>query len=508
MTRTPDTMTRRGRWGALALLSGGLLLVVMDMTILIMALPRLVEDLQSTATEQLWIVDIYGLTLAGLLIPMSALADRYGRRRILLLGFFLFGAISALVLVAEASLAVIVLRALLGVAGAMIMPTTLSMVRSVFQDPEERMRALAIWSLTAGIGAIVGPIVGGGLLEVFDWQAAFLINVPVCIVVIAAGVWLLPEVREPNPPRWDFLAIALSIAGMVALVWGVKELGKHGWVEPVDWAKLLVGAALMGLFVWRCLAQKEPLLDVRLFSSKPFTAGTLTAFATSFALGGILLLVAQWLQIVGGYSPLQAGMALLPLALGSLITTPLAPDVAKRIGARSTLVGGLVVSAVGLLLLALGQVTGYWQLVAPMVLVGGGMGSLAIASGIVMGSSPKAKAGNAAAIEESMYDLGEVFGVAILGSVAASVYRSRLGVEELALGSDRGAVEFAEESLVGALAVAQKYGLPEFAERATAAFNSGLTQAALAGGIGLMVVAALAFALMPRHVELSDEAHG
>ncbi|WP_222432946.1 MFS transporter [Corynebacterium canis] len=507
MINAPETMTKRQRWAALGLLSTGLLLVVMDMTILIMALPSLIADLQPTAAEQLWIVDIYGLFLAGLLIPMSALADRYGRRKFLLIGFGLFGAVSALVLVANAPIAVIALRAALGAAGAMTMPTTLSMVRSIFRDPEERARALAIWSVVAGIGAIIGPVVGGALLEVFHWHAAFLINVPFAAVIIIVGGMLLPEVKDPNPPKWDFLAIVLSIAGMVTLVWGIKELAKHDWVGSLEWAKLAVGIALMGLFVWRCLTQKDPLLDVRLFRSKPFTAGTIAAFFISFALGGNLLLVAQWLQVVGGYSPIKAGLALLPLALGSMVSAPFAPDLAKRIGARTVLAGGLATAALGMLLLGLAvDFTSYWQFIAPMALVGVGMGALAISSVIIMGSTPTAKAGNAAAIEESMYDLGEVFGVAMLGSVAAVVYRGALQIEEFTnAGIDAAAAAYANESLVGALAVAEQYGLPELATRATTAFNNGLAQAACTGGIMLVIVSLVAYWLVAKKFDLSAE---
>ena len=500
---SPETMTKRQRWSALGLLSAGLLLVTMDMTILLIALPDLIAELQSTATEQLWIVDVYSLILAGLLIPMSALADRIGRRKTLLIGFALFGLMSLLVLFATNSATVIALRAILGVSGAMIMPTTLSIVRSVFQDPEERTRALAIWSIFAGLGAIVGPLVGGGLLEFFSWHAAFLVNVPVAVLVVAAGMLLLPELKDPNPPRWDTLAVVLSIAGMVALVFGIKELAHQGVGHATPWLMLVGGTALMGLFILRYLRSSEPLLDVRLFTRAPFSAGVIVALTTMLAMGGVMLLITQWLQVVAGYTPILAGAALLPFTIGSLIGSPIAPELARCISARAVVTGGLVMSAAGMLLLGvmgtLGELTSYWQFITPMAMVGAGLGSLAIASAIIMGSTPTDKAGNAAAIEESSYELGNVLGVAIIGSVASALYRANINLN----GLDAKFVGLAQESLVGALAVARELALPDLAATATTAFNDSLFGAALADG-GIMLAAALAVYLMiPKNFDLT-----
>ena len=490
---SPETMTKRQRWSALGLLSVGLLLVTMDMTILLIALPDLIAELQSTATEQLWIVDVYSLILAGLLIPMSALADRIGRRKTLLIGFALFGLMSLLVLFATNSATVIALRAILGVSGAMIMPTTLSMVRSVFQDPEERTRALAIWSIFAGLGTIVGPLVGGGLLEFFSWHAAFLVNVPVAVLVVAAGMLLLPELKDPNPPRWDTLAVVLSIAGMMALVFGIKELAHQGVGHATPWLMLVSGTALMGLFILRCLRSSEPLLDVRLFTRAPFSAGVIVALTTMLAMGGVMLLITQWLQVVAGYTPILAGAALLPFAIGSLIVSPIAPELARCISARAVVTGGLVMSAAGMLLLGV--------FITPMAMVGAGLGSLAIASAIIMGSTPTDKAGNAAAIEEFSYELGDVLGVAIIGSIASALYRANINLN----GLDVKFVGLAQESLVGALAVARELALPDLAATATTAFNDSLSGAALAGG-GIMLAAALAVYLMvPKNFALNAQ---
>lgn len=501
----PETMSKRRRWAALIMLALGLGVVVMDMTILIMALPDLVRDLSSTATEQLWIVDAYSIVLAGLLIPMSVLADRWGRKRVLLIGFAIFGADSALVLVATSSGQVIALRAVLAIGGAMIMPTTLAMIRTIFTDPVERARALAIWSMTAGLGAVAGPLVGGTLLEFFSWHSAFLINVPIVVIAIVAGLLLLPEARDPNPPKWDFAATALAIAGMVATVWGIKGLAKNGFDHLGSWAELAAGLAVLALFVLRNLRQDDPMLDVRLFRRRPFSAGVLAALITSLAMAGVLLLVAQWLQTVAGFSPIVAGAALLPMAGGALVAAPLAPALAMRTSARAVISGGLTAAGVGMLSLSLtADLTSYGQLVVPLALVGAGMGSLAIASAIIMGSAPAAKAGDAAAIEESMYDIGNVLGIAIIGSIAAAIYRASLHVETLvAQGLDPAYAEAAEESVAQALVISEQTGNTGLGAAAATAFGDGLAFASTVGGVVLLATAAIVFRLVPKKFSLT-----
>ncbi|OUZ10321.1 hypothetical protein BHE97_08240 [Aeromicrobium sp. PE09-221] len=504
-SRTAESMTTRQRWAALLMLAGSLLVVMMDMTILIMALPALVEDLGPSSAQQLWIIDIYSLILAGLLIPMSALADRWGRKKVLLTGFAIFGVVSVLVLFATSAVHVIVLRALLGAGGAMIMPTTLSMIRTIFTNPKERATALAVWSVVSGVGAIIGPLVGGTLLEFFDWHAAFLINVPFVAVAIVAGLILLPEARDPNPPRWDLPATVLSIAGMSALVWSIKQLAKHGWGDIGSWAAIAASLALMTWFVLRCLRRSDPLLDVRLFKSKPFTAGTLAAMASMFGMAALILLVAQWLQAVEGLSPVVAGVALLPMVLGSLVFAPFAPTLAIRIGARNVLAGGLAIAGLGMLLLfGIGSTFTYWQLAPAMALVGAGLGSLAIASAIIMGSTPTEKAGNAAAIEESMYDLGNVLGIAVLGSIAAAIYRTQLAIGDFADQGITGTLAHdSRESIVGALAVAEQTDTPALATTAIDAFTQSIVQTSLVGGLIMLAAAIVVHRLVPKSFDIA-----
>jgi DHA2 family multidrug resistance protein-like MFS transporter len=499
-------MSAARRWAALMVLSGSLLVVVMDMTILNVALPALSADLRPTSGQQLWIVDAYSLVLAGLLVTMSALSDRWGRKRMLLAGFAVFGGASLAVLAADSPGTVIAVRVLLGVGGAMIMPTTLSMIRTVFPDPRERATALGIWAAIASLGAAVGPIVSGLLLEHFSWHAAFLVNVPFMAAGLLAGVLLLPEARDPRPGSWDMVATVLSIVGMVALVWSIKQFSKAGVLDPSALLAFALGSLVLGWFVVRCLRRPDPLLEVRLFSSPAFTAGTVAALASMFAMAAMLLLVAQWLQLVEGHSPLQAGVRLLPMALGAAVASPLAPALARRLGSRAVLAGGLFVASLGFVLMfALPGPLSYPVVMVALVLLGTGSGSLAIASAVIMSSTPQAKAGNAAAIEETSYDLGNVLGVAVLGSAAAAVYRAELPVGLLAgTGLGEQTVLAAQESLGGALDIAAETGSAELAALARSAFSESLTQISLAGGLALLAAAVAVFVLTPRSLDVSQ----
>ncbi|GAB3074896.1 MFS transporter [Nocardioides zeae] len=505
-TPRPPTTRDPRRWAGLAVLSASLLVVVMDMTILNVALPSLAADLRPTSVELLWIVDAYALVLAGLLVPASALADRFGRRRALVTGFTLFALASLGALVASTPAHVIGVRVLLGVGGALIMPSTLSMIRALFSDPRERATALGVWGAMAALGGALGPVVGGALLEHFSWHAAFLVNVPVMAVAIVAALVLLPESRSARPPRIDLAGVVLSIAGMAGLVFAIKHLAKHGLDLQGGVAAVVATAALV-LFVRRCLRSPEPMLEVRLFRGRAFSAGVLTALTTSIAMSALLLLGAQWLQLVEGFSPLDAGLALLPLAIGGLIGSPFAPAVAARIGARTVLAGGLAVAGVGFLVLGLapGELH-YPTLAVALLLVGVGMASLAVASAVIMAGAPTDKAGSAAAIEESSYEIGAVLGIAVLGSMASAVYRYGLG-DGASYGLDPASSDAARESLAGALEVADGPGAALLAADASAAFTDALAWTGLAGGVLLLLAAYVVHRLTPRDLDLADAAH-
>ncbi|WBB64686.1 MFS transporter [Streptomyces sp. WMMC500] len=500
-------LSRGRRWAALAVLSASLLVIAMDMTILNVALPHITADLAPSAAQQLWMVDVYALILAGLLVPVSALADRYGRKRMLLTGYLFFGGFSLAILAVDGAAGVILVRALLGLAGAMIMPTTLSMVRVIFTDPKERATALGIWAAISAVGLAVGPVVGGLLLEHVSWHSAFLINVPLMAVAIVAGLFLLPEYRTAVRPRWDLPGTLATIAGMVALVWSIKHFAKEGFGDAASWAALGAAVLLLGWFVRRSLRRPDPMLDLRLFGRAPFTAGIVAALASMFALGALLLLVAQWLQLVDGRTPLQAGVALTPAAIAMTVASPLAPALAARIGARAVLAGGLAIAGAGFLVIHLApSPIGYPWMAVALVLLGGGGSSLAVASGIIMAGTPQEKAGNAAALEETSYELGSVLGVAVLGSVAGAAYRSHLGEGVLRALTPAQAHD-ARESLAGALEAAEHTGSGRLAARAADAFVDSLALTGLVGFLTLLGAAVLTAVLVPKDLDLTKQAH-
>ncbi|CAM3214969.1 MFS transporter [Stackebrandtia soli] len=496
------------RWVGLAVLCASLLIVVMDMTILNVAIPAIDADLHPSSVELLWIVDVYSLVVAGFLVVAGGLADRFGRRRMLIIGYVAFGAIPLLVIVADSPVALIALRALLGLGGALIMPSTMSMIRNLFTDARERAVALGIWGAMAAVGAGVGPIVGGALLEVFTWHAAFLFNTPVMIVAIVASLLFLPESYGAKV-RWDALGVVLSIVGMAGVVYAIKAFGKYGIADPTALTATVIGVGCLVWFARRCLNRPEPLLDIRLLRSRELTAGLLCALVTSVAIAAMMLLIAQWMQLVEGYTPLEAGLHLLPSAIVSGILSPLAPRIADWIGARTVMAGGLFVGGLGFALLyVIPRPWTYPPVAIALVLVGAGMASLAIGSAVIMSSAPAERAGNAAVMEETSFEVGNTLGVAVLGSIAAVMFARLVAPIDLdALGVSRADAEAARESIGGAITVADDLGPAgaELADAARAAFTDALATVGLVGAALMIATAVIVWWMTPRG--MSVEGH-
>lgn len=504
-----QSLSRTRRWAAVAVLTASLLVIMMDMTILNIALPEMAAELHPDSDQQLWIIDVYSLVLAGLLVPFAAIADRWGRKRMLLLGYLIFGAASLLILWAPTADAVIGVRAILGVGGAMIMPTTLSLIRVIFTDPKERATALSIWAAVSGLGAAIGPLLGGFLLEHFSWHAAFLVNVPLMIVAFIAGVLLLPESRVKNPGRLDYLAAVLALVGMTLTIWAIKMFGKTASLTAIDaWIALLAGLALLAWFGARSVRSKNPLLDLQLFRSRVFSAGIIAALGSMFAMAAAMLLLAQWLQLVNGASPIEAGLQMLPIAITSALSSLAAPAAARKIGTRAVLAGGIAIAGLGMLILGIspgGLDIGVIFLA--LALIGVGMGSLAIGSAMIMMGSPEEKAGSAGALEETSYELGAVLGVAILGSISALIYRAELTLSPAIKPLTDKLSWQAHESLGAAVAIAEEAKLPDLARAAGEAFTHSLQITGITGGLIMFVAGAAVFIMTPKGTDISAAQH-
>lgn len=486
--------TPRGRWMVLAIVCAAVLVVVIDVTVLHVAAPAVTEDLDPSAVALLWIIDVYPLVVAPLLVASGALGDRFGRRRILVAGLAIFGAGSALAAFAWTPGLLIAARAVMGVGGAAILPATMSIVRDVFEDRDERRTAVGIWSATMAGGAAVGPLVGGFLVQHFWWGAVFLVNVPVLMVVLPVAWRLLPESRAAVPPPWDTPAVLLAAVGVLALAFGLKDGARHGFADPLVLGVLLAAVASLWTFVRRQLARPEPLLDVRLFADRAFATAVGCVLLAMFGLVGLELFFAQYLQLVLGLEPLAASVRLLPMMLASLAGGLLAAPLLRRVGTRATITGGLLLTTVALVpLLAIGVADEYLLLAVPFLGIGLGLEiAMVAANDVIISAVPADRAGNAASIEETAYEMGGGLGVAVLGSILAAVYTDALAAVP---GVSPSAMHDAGESIGRAVEVAT--GLPTAAGEALLAsareaFVSGLHAVLLVSLVLLAVSSVLA----------------
>ena len=416
------------RWQILAVLCVSLFVIVMDNTIVNVALPTLARELDAGTSSLQWIVDAYTLVFAGLLLAAGGLGDRFGRKGALLAGLALFGAFSAAGAFASSTGQLISARAVMGVGAALIFPTTLAIVVNVFTEPRERAAAIGIWTAIAGVGVALGPISGGWLLEHFSWGSVFLVNVPVTVAGIVGTLVLVPRSRDPRAPRLDLPGLALSIAGVTLLVWSLIEAPSHGWISATTIGGITGAAVLLAVFAWWELRTPAPLLDVNLFRNMRFTAASLAITLGFFALFGFIFLVTQYLQLVKGYSALQAGVRTLPFAIAMVVAAVSSPKVVQRIGTKLVVAAGLALMAGGFAIASTNDAsTSYSVIASAMVLMGFGLGSAAApATESILASVPREKAGVGSAVNDTTREVGGTLGVAVLGSIMASVYGGRI----------------------------------------------------------------------------------
>lgn len=491
VTELTASTSARLRWVALAVLMLPVLLVAIDNTVLAFAVPMISEALRPTGVELLWIVDVYPLVLAGLLVPMGSLGDRFGRRRMLLIGATGFAVISAIAAFVPTAGALIAARAAMGFFGAMLMPATLSLIRNIFIDAQERRIAIAIWAAGFSGGAALGPIVGGFLLEHFWWGSVFLLAIPLLLPLLVAGLKLLPESKDPNPGPIDPLSIVLVLAAMTALVWSIKSVAVHGFTTTVT-ATVLLALVAGTWFVRRQLNRATPMLDVRLFANPVFSGSVAANLLSVFSLVGFLFFVSQHLQLVSGKTPVEAGLVLLPGLAVTVIAGLLVVKVVRRVRPGTVVVAGLLLNAVGYSLVMVSGETGSdLGLLIAFALLGAGVGAAeTISNDLILSSVPAEKAGAASAISETAYEVGSVLGTAVLGGLLTAIYRG--GVElPTSLTAEQAAT--AGETLGGATDVARSLpaeAAAELLESARAAFDSGVVVTS-AIGVALMIGAAV-----------------
>ncbi|MGW3365001.1 MFS transporter [Streptosporangium canum] len=494
-----DAATRASwrQWAGLAVLALPAMLVMIDMSVLHLALPRLSADLDPSASQLLWITDIYGFLIAGALIPMGALGDRVGRRRVLLIGAATFGAASVLAAYAPTAETLIVARALLGLAGAALGPSTLSLIGVMFHDPRQRTTAITVWMASFMAGGAVGPLVGGVMLEYFWWGSVFLAAVPVMVLLVALGPILLPEYRDPQPARLDLPSAAMSLMAALAVVYGIKEMAKDGfaWVPA---AAIVLGLAVGVLFVRRQRRLTQPLLDLSLFSNRSFTVSLSTLTITVIFMLGTQFLMAQYMQMVLGLSPLTAGLWGLPLVIAGTIAIFVASAAAGRIRRAYVFGAGLVIAAAGFAVLTQADASAGLPVVVTgsVLLFAGLMPVSGLGIDMIVGAAPPRQAGSAAAVGETTQELGGALGIALLGSLVNAVYHSRMRT----VVPDH--LPAAEDTLPAAVAAAQL--LPErlgdeLVTHARNAFADGLQLSAAIAVPVLLGLACLAVFLL-RHV--------
>lgn len=491
------------RWAILVVLCVSLLVIVLDNSILNVAIPTLIRELDASNSQVQWMVDSYTLVFAGLLLTMGALGDRYGRRGALQAGYLVFGLGSLASAFATSADQLIATRAFMGIGGALIMPATLSIITNVF-PPQERGRAIGVWAGTAGIGVALGPLTGGFLLEHYYWGSIFMVNLPIVVFGALAGFVLIPTSKDPSAPRLDPVGAVLSIGALMTIVYALIEAPDQGWTDPRTLAMFVGGSALLGIFVWWEGRSDHPMLDVSFFRNPRFSAANAAITLTFFAMFGSIFLLTQYLQFTLGYTPLESGIRMLPYAVTMMIVAPTSSRVVERFGSKYTIALGLGLASVALVLMTgLTVSTDYFDIAWRFVILAAGMGLvMAPATDSVMGSLPLAKAGVGSAVNDTTRQVGGALGVAIIGSVVSSVYGSKIGEFFVGKPAPDAAVEAAKNSLGGAIAVSRELAtqpvpnakqlsasLVDLANQAfVEAFRWGSRVGAIVLGIGVVIV--------------------
>jgi DHA2 family multidrug resistance protein-like MFS transporter len=500
-TITPPKAGRR-EWIGLAVLALACVVYAMDLTVLHLAVPQLSEDLQPTSAQLLWIADIYGFMVAGFLITMGTLGDRIGRRRLLLIGAAAFSVASLFAAFSTSPEMLIVARALLGIAGATIAPSTLSLIRNLFHDPDQRTFAIGVWITAYSLGGALGPLLGGVLLEFFWWGSVFLLAIPVMGLLLVLGPVLLPEFRDPDAGRLDLTSAMLSLLSVLAVVYGLKQMAQDG-LGGLPLAAIVVGLALGAVFIRRQSRLADPLIDLKLFRVPAFSASLVVYTLGILVLFGSFLFIYQYLQLVLELSPFMAGVVTLPSFLGFVVGSMLAPVFVKRVRPAYVMTAGLAIAAVGLLgLTQLGVESGLGILIGTSIVYSLGIAPVfTLTNDLILGAAPPEKAGAASGISETGAELGGALSIAILGTIGTAVYRAQVA-DGIPAAVPAEEAETARDTLGGAVAVSDE--LPaalagRVLDAAQEAFTQGLQVVALVSAM-IAALAAVGVAVFLRQV--------
>lgn len=495
------------RWKILATLCASLLVAMLANSSLNLALPIMAKELELTSLDLTWIVDIYPLIFASLLFTAAAVADRYGRKLIMQIGLVIFLVATVYAgFFADTGTELIIARAIMGIGGAMVMPTTLSIIENIFPR-RERARAIAVWSGIAGGGVALGSIASGFLLEHFSWESVFIFSAAIGLIGLIFNQWLTPESRDERQTPIDWLGGGLSFVGILGLVYGIIEAPSHGFGGDVI-AALIVGVLGLTMFVWRQLSTKHPMLDVRLFKSRVFTISSLSIMLVFFALMGIFFSISQLFQLVMDYGALESSLRLLPIMLVMMVLSPFVPSIVKKIGVRWTMSFGLLMVSLGFVLMSLWPtIPTYWEVLGSMAVMMFGMAlAMTPSTNLLMSAVPKNRAGMGSATNDTTRELGGALGIAVLGAILSSIYADEI-IANLQ-GLPQQVIETAESSLAGALAVGEQMGVAglPIIEAAKVAWMNGLSQSMVVAAILVAIAAIIAAVWLPhRHEENEDD---
>jgi EmrB/QacA subfamily drug resistance transporter len=500
MTATLSDRMYERRWWTLGVLCLSLVVISVDNTILNVALPSIVRDLGAKGSQLQWIIDAYTIVFAGLLLTAGSLGDRLGRKKALTAGLLLFATFSAFASFATSPTMLIAARGLMGIGGALIFPTTLSILTNTFVG-RERAKAIGIWAGVSGLGIVIGPLGGGLLLEHFSWGSVFLVNVPICLTAIILGIFFVPDSRDPEEGQLDPLGALLSIVGLSGLLYGIIEAPDKGWGSSTVLTAFAIGIVVIGAFFAWELHTDHPMLDIRFFKNPRFSAASATITLTYFALFGSTFLLTQYFQFVLGYSPLKAGLMTAPVAIGIMVCAPQAPKLVDQFGTKKVVAGGLLVVAFALCMYTSDTIMSSVVFGAfARILFGAGMGfTMAPATESIMGSLPPAKAGVGSAVNDTTRQTGGALGVAVIGSVFAARFHSVVGSASTVPESARGAVR---DSIGAALDAARNLPASEQAVIRDVVDHAYLVSMRLAYGLAALVIllaATVTWRYLPAH---------